>query len=114
MSNLVHYSFDDIDSVEVARGKLLSAGILPDQISVRVLADEAGPVVGSFVLDTKDASVDHDDSKLDALFSRSNPNEGLAQRAAQWHGSTLLCIAVANPDQQDLIEALLGSPVVAM
>ncbi len=111
ISEALRYSFEDSDSAALAREKLLQAGIAADHISTHVLSDEAGPSVGNFALDTKAVNRGNDDSLFDKIFTRGDPNEGVAHQSVRWHSSTLLLVDVDDDNEKERISALLGRPI---
>lgn len=44
------YSYTQLDDAVAARNTLLSAGVDPVEMEIRVIADEAGPVEGNFLV----------------------------------------------------------------
>lgn len=111
ISEALRFSFEDSDSAARAREKLLKAGVAAERISMHVLSDEAGPSVGNFALETKDVDRDNDNSLFDKIFTRDDPNEGVARKSVRWHSSTLLLVEVDEGKDKVRISALLGMPI---
>ena len=111
ISEALRFSFEDSDSAARAREKLLQAGFAAERISTHVLSDEAGPAVGNFALDTKDVNRGIDDSMFDKIFTRDDPNEGVARQSVRWHSATLSLVEVGDGKEKERVSALLGMPI---
>jgi hypothetical protein len=91
--------YDRFSDAEQARNALLSSGFPPEAIHLESSADEAGPVEGNFALEYKDSDNDDDDSALDSLFGRDDPNEGRGRTKVAWRGSYVMTIDAENETQ---------------
>ena len=114
ISEALRFSFEDSDSAAQAREKLMQAGVSTERMSIQVLSDEAGPSAGNFALDTKDVERGGDDSLFDKIFTRDDPNEGVAREPVRWHSATLLLVDADNSEEKNRISELLGMPIKAI
>lgn len=99
MGNTLIRVYDKFSDAENARNALLTSGFAPDSVHLSSTADEAGPVSGNFILEYKDTEKGDDDSVLDALFSRDDPNEGQGRTEVVWRGNYLLTVDAADEEQ---------------
>lgn len=101
MANTLVRVYDSFYDAEQAREALLVSGFPPSCVHLDSTADEAGPVDGNFILEYKD--MDHgkadDNSPLDSLFSRDDPNEGLGRSEVIWRGIVMLTVEADDDDQ---------------
>lgn len=110
----LRFSFEDSDSAAQGRAKLLQAGVSVERISIQVLSDEAGPPVGNFALDTKDGDRGGYDSLFDKIFTRDDPNEGVAREPVRWHSATVLLVDANDADEKERISRLLDMPIKSL
>lgn len=99
MENTLVRVYNKFSDAENARNALLASGFAPDSVHLSSTADEASPVSGNFILEYKDTEKGGDNSALDALFNRDDPNEGQGHTEVAWRGNFLLTVDVANEEQ---------------
>lgn len=80
MANPVIRAYDSLDAAQNAREALLRNGFAPDDIEVRVMQSEAGPVKNNYLLDEKDTGTGPKDEfgfeeRTDA-YGNGNPDWG--------------------------------------
>jgi hypothetical protein len=99
MPNTLVRVYNRFSDAENARNALVSSGFSPEAIHLESTIDEAGPVQGNFVLESKDSDNDNDDSPFDSLFGRDDPNEGHGRTGVAWRGGYIMTIDAADETQ---------------
>lgn len=94
MANPVIGAYDTLDAAQSAREALLANGFAPDDIELRVMQTEAGPVKNNFYLDDKDTGTGPTDE-----FGFEERTDAYGNASPEWGANVLLTVGAEDETQ---------------
>lgn len=102
MGQSVARAYDRFTDAQRARDALLGAGFAPDCVHLDSTMDEAGPVEGNAVIDTKDRGTGPGSKPGPFIMSREERTDAYNNSDPVWRGTFVLTVDADDERQRTL------------
>lgn len=100
-------TFDHFDEAQLVRDALLSEGFSRDSVHLDSTIDEAGPVEGNAVVDTKDMGTGPGSKPGPFIMSREERTDAYNNSEPQWRGAFVLTVDAHDERERSVASGIL-------